>query len=284
MVQPEKVEKTTPLQTDSGGPEKRKMPKGGRKGGTIFPRLTLKQALEYSKKLVSKTAVSPQPEATVLAGVFDNAGSEGKIRLSALKQLGLLEGSSSAYKATKLARDIGVAADETEKQSLLRRAMLTSKVYKELFDTYKGDQASKAKLRGRAQQLLVHPDFSEKCAELFMTSAVTAGLATSEGDDIRLIAATDSALPEVETRDGSELETGELLEGDAGAAAKDDDDAERGKALVSPSMTAGTDVTKPLAPRPRTAADVTVNLTVDSSLDGDKLGKQLELLRHYGLI
>jgi predicted peroxiredoxin len=34
----------------------------------------------------------------------------------------------------------------------------------------------------------------------------------------------------------------------------------------------------------RTAADVTVSLTVDSSLDGDKLGKQLELLRHYGLI
>jgi hypothetical protein len=75
----------------SGAQENAKMPKGGRKGGTIFPRLNLKQALEYSKKLVSKTAVAPQPGATILAGVFNNAGPEGKVRLSALKQFGLLE-------------------------------------------------------------------------------------------------------------------------------------------------------------------------------------------------
>jgi len=37
------------------------MPKGGRKGGTQFPRLDLKQAIEFNKKLVSKTHTAPQP-------------------------------------------------------------------------------------------------------------------------------------------------------------------------------------------------------------------------------
>ncbi len=35
--------------------KKPKPPKGGRKGGTLFPKLNLKQALEYAEKLVSKT-------------------------------------------------------------------------------------------------------------------------------------------------------------------------------------------------------------------------------------
>src|SRR5271169_60204 len=175
--------------------KKMKMPKGGRKGGTTFPRIPLKDALDYSKRLVSKTAVAPQPESTILAGVFDNAGPGGQVRASALKQFGLMEGTAAAYKASQLARDIDAAADEAERQPLVRRAMLTPKVYRELFDTYQADQASKAKIRGRAQQLGVHPDLSEKCAEFFMVSATTAGLAAAQGDGIRLVAATDAVPP-----------------------------------------------------------------------------------------
>lgn len=80
----------------ANAPTKKKPPKGGRKGGTTFPRLALQQALEYAKKLVSRTAISAQPEATVLAGIFGNSGPEGKVRLSALKQFGLLEGTSNS--------------------------------------------------------------------------------------------------------------------------------------------------------------------------------------------
>ena len=54
--------------------------KGGRKGGTIFPRINLEQALQYADKLVSKTHTGPLPEATILAGVFNNAGPGGKVR------------------------------------------------------------------------------------------------------------------------------------------------------------------------------------------------------------
>lgn len=284
MADVEKVEKIAKAKAGSGTPEK-KMPKGGRKGGTIFPRVALKQALDYSKKLVSKTAVAPQPEATILAGVFNNAGPEGQIRASALKQFGLMEGTPAAYKATQLAHDIDTAAEETERQPLVRRAMLSSKVYRELFDTYQGDQASKAKIRGRAQQLGVHPDLSEKCAELFMASAQASGLATADGDGIRLVAATDGAVPSA--LDGSVLDPvePEISEPPENAVQiGGTTDAESSQVITpAPKGDDGANV-KPPAPRPRTAADVTVNLTVDSSLDGEKLGKQLALLRSYGLI
>jgi hypothetical protein len=225
--------------------------------------------------------VAGQPEATILAGVFNNAGSEGKIRLSALKQFGLIEGTAAAYKATQLARDIEASADEAEKQLLAQRAMLTSKVFQEIYNTYQGDQASKAKIRGRTQQLGVHPDVSDDCTKCFVSSSVTAGLAIPESDGVRLLAATDAAiaatekaigeLPEVEEgTDETAPNLGDLVTGAAPKA----DSARR------PS----TDTANGATPRPRTAADVTVALSVDSSLDGDKLEKQLSLLRLYGLI
>jgi len=58
--------------------QKKTMPKGGRKGGTVFPRLTLGKALEYATKLVSKTHIGPQPPNTVLVGVFGTAKSDGQ--------------------------------------------------------------------------------------------------------------------------------------------------------------------------------------------------------------
>jgi hypothetical protein len=272
--------------TGAGVEEKTKTGKGGRKGGTIFPRLTLKQALEYSKKLVSKTAVASQPEATVLAGVFNNAGPEGKIRLSALKQFGLLEGKAAGYKAAQVARDIEGAANEGAKKHLIQRAMLAPKVYRELFNTYQGDQASKAKIRGRVQQLGVHPDLSETCADLFISSAVTATLATVDGDGVRLVGApkqAQSGAPGTEEFNGRATAAEASLTPVGATVAKNQEERadETGETLPA---TGNGDDTGPPAPRPRMAADVAVNLTVDSSLDGDKLERQLALLRRYGLI
>src|ERR1041385_936257 len=115
---------------------------GRKKGGTKFPRLSLEQALKYSTKLVSKTAVAPQPEATILAGVFGNVSSTGKVKSSALKQYGLMEGTASAYKATQLAKDIDAAADDDDRLPFIRRAMLSPKIFHDLFETFHGDEAS----------------------------------------------------------------------------------------------------------------------------------------------
>ncbi len=275
-------EKAAQQRTTGGTLDKKKMPKGGRKGGTIFPRIGLKQALDYSKKLVSKTAIAPQPEATILAGVFNNAGATGQVRASALKQFGLMEGTAAAYTATQLARDIDESADETERLPLVRRAMLSSKVFRELFETYHGDQASKGKIRGRTQQLGVHPDLGDECADLFMASAEAAGLATRDADGIRLAAAAAVPLPAAPGDEASSVAEPEAQVGSETATGMKDD-TPHPEAGAPPAGTA-VGVTLSPAPRPRTAADVSVNLTVDSSLDGEKLAKQLALLRSYGLI
>ncbi len=162
-----------------------KAPKGGRKGGTTFPRIGLEKALLYSDKLVSKTHTGGLPESTILAGVFGTVGGEGQVRASALRQYGLLEGDRTAYSATALAREIDAALDD-QKPALLQRALLSSKLFHEIFQTFQDDTVSRAKIRQRAQALNVHPDSAEEAAETFMVSAVTAGVGTMDGENITL--------------------------------------------------------------------------------------------------
>jgi hypothetical protein len=277
---PEHEEGTNPKPGTTSAGKTKKPIKGGSKGGTRFPRVALKQALEYSKKLVSKTAVGPQPEHTILAGVFNNAGPEGKVRASALKQFGLLEGTTAGYKATQLAKDIEAAADESEKKPLLVRAFLTAKVFKEIFNTYQGDQAAKGKIRGRALQLDVHPDAGEACADLFITSALTAGLGTADGDGVRLVDAT--SLGQLPTAEDSEAEKPTT---DNGANSDAEEARSRREEQEKQDLAAGNQADKDQLTLPRRrGADITLNLTVDSSLDGEKLEKQLATLRKYGLI
>jgi hypothetical protein len=107
---------------EAAKPTGKKPPKGGRKGGTIFPKINLQKALEYSKKLVAKTHVAPQPEDEILSGVFGNSGPEGKVRASALKQFGLMQGDAKAYEASRLAKDID-AALPNERSALLQSAV-----------------------------------------------------------------------------------------------------------------------------------------------------------------
>lgn len=114
------------------------MPKGGRKGGTIFPRINLGEAVDFAKKLVGKTHSGAQPAAVILAGVFGSTSNPGKIRISALKQFGLLKGDSTAYEASDLAKQIAAAPPE-EVHPLLQSACVIPPVFKTLLDTFHGD-------------------------------------------------------------------------------------------------------------------------------------------------
>jgi hypothetical protein len=252
--------------------EKPVPPKGGRKGGTLFPKISLKQALEYSKKLVAKTYTGPQPEKTVLPGVFGSATTPGKVRASALKQFDLLEGGAEAYQATKLAKDIG-AAPEEDRTPLLQRAFLNSKLFKQVFDTFHGDTISTAKIKQLVQQLGVHPDSADECVDIFIDSAVVAGPGTLAGDSVALIKAGEIAPA-----------AGETAASEGAVPPEEPETAEGGtaEALAGPNSDAGPETEKP-APRANRAG-VNVTLTVDSSSDPDKLQKQLELLRKYGVI
>ena len=255
---------------ETAKPATKKPPRGGRKGGTLFPKENLQQALDYAKKLVAKTHTGPQAEETILPGVFGSAGPAGKVRASALKQFGLLEGGADAYQATQLAKDIDAAPPE-DRPPLLQRAFRSSKLFNQLYETFHGDSVSKAKVEQRARGLEVHPDSADECAQLFIDSAITAGLGTMSGDSLVLVSAVPVAAPAPGPGESGDAEEQERTEAEAAAAAQaaaaaKNDAGDRG----GPAH-----VNKP---------GLNVSLNVDSSSDPDKLEKQLKLLREYGVI
>lgn len=263
----------------------RQMPKGGRKGGSVFPRVALNDAIGYARKLVSKTHTAPQPQDVILSGVVGAKGGTGNVRMSALKQYGFLKGDGKAgFSADELAKKIAAAPSE-ELAPLYRQAVLKPTVFKKLFDTYHGDTVSKAKLKQRAADLKVHPDETATCVDLYVSSMMTAGLVTVEGDQVKHLASSDiaaAASAELAVVADTELTVEELggeelagaVEDDLGMAengVNDDEKAAGAHALGGVNQT---------GPR----AVFNVNVTLDSSLDIEKLQKQLELLKRFGAI
>ncbi|HEX8666286.1 MAG TPA: hypothetical protein VF744_19900 [Beijerinckiaceae bacterium] len=218
-----------------------------RKGGSIYPRINLEAAAQYAVKLVSKTHTGPQPENIILPGVFGSASDTGKIRASALKQYGLLEGKTDAYSATPLAKAL-VLAPENEKHKFLAEASRKPRVFNVLFNTFQSDEVSLARLRQQAASAGVHPDEAEKCARVFADSVTFAGLGTFSGETLALRAPVQESLPpsvEEETDDHQE---------DAGQI--DEVDEETGKLEVRP---------EPKLDNPSARSVIHLNLSIDSS-------------------
>lgn len=262
---------------DAEKPSKKQPPKGGRKGGTLFPKVKLQKAVDYAKKLVSKTHTGPLPEKTILPGVFGNAGSPGKIRASALKQYGLLEGQADEYKATQLAKELDAAPDDDARAPLLQRALLSSKTFQEIFQTFQGDTVSKAKVVQRAKGLKVHPDSADECADIFIDSALTAKLASNaSGDSITLIDASGASSPPQEDAANEPEATDEQAEQPSSG---DEADPEENCQPDTPPEQNGVPEKQGKA-----KAIINLNLTVDSSSDPDKLEKQLKLLKQFGML
>ena len=243
--------------------DKKTMPRGGRKGGTRFPQIALEQAIGFAKKLVAKTHTGPQPEQIILKGVFNSSGPQGQIRASALKQFGLLEGESSAYTATSLARNVNSAPSE-ELQPLLQQAFLSPKLFKDLFDTFQSDTVSAAKIRQQALKLGVHPDNGDRAVELFVESAVFAGVASHGGDEIHISAtALATTEPEEDAKPAADPE-----EPSGGGDREEKDDGGEASTTL----------------RARGTGQMNITLSLDSTMDPEKLEKYLKLLRDYGAI
>jgi hypothetical protein len=250
---------------------------GRRKGGTQFPQIALKKAVEYAKKLVSKTHTEAQPAAIILKGVFDSASSLGQVRASALKQYKLMSGPASAYEATDLAKRIN-SAPPNELQPLLREACLSPQLFKNLYATFQNDTVSRAKIKQQALQLKVHPDSGDKATGMFVESLVYAQMATEDGEGNVKIAQSTS---------GAEIlpsSTGE----DVGAPSEEADDDTKDDHITN-KEDQSTDIKEPppsgdhLPPTP-IRSQMNVNLSLDSTMDPDKLEKSLTLLRRYGVI
>jgi hypothetical protein len=250
----------------------KKPPKGGRLGGTEFPRTDLEQALKFAETLARKTLSGPQPMENMLAGVFGNKGPDGQVRAAALKKFGLLESGKDTYTATPLAREIDAAPPE-EKPPLWQRAFLTPKVFLKLYKTFEGDTITRPKLRQVAMTAKVHANSVDLCVRLFVDGAVYAKLATTSGDDVTLVGSTGIAAktepaatgePEEEVKDAVPAIVPPAPPKPPGAPAP-----------AKPSGDGATTTSK---------SGANLQLHVDSSSDPDKLRKQLELLREFGMI
>lgn len=262
------------------GAKVRQMPKGGRKGGTSFPRVSLNDALGYAKKLVTKTHSGPQPLDVVYAGVVGAKSGTGNVRIGALKQYGLMKGDAkSDYVALDLAKKIS-AAPLDEMQPLLQRAALHPSVFKRIYEAFQGDTVTKAKLRQRAADLNVHPEETGTCVDLYVSALLTAGLAGIDGESVTHAAAGQTARAEavgvqqVADEPANRDQTDDAVNGTAPDENENDRTGENRD---------GRDDGTPAAGRsPR--AVFNVNVTLDSSLDTEKLEKQLQLLKRYGAL
>lgn len=248
-------------------------PKGGSKGGTRFPRLALKKAHEYSEKLVSKTHTGAQPANVILPGVFGTAGPEGQVRASALKQYSLLEGTPAAYVASELAQNLNGATPE-DLANYLKEAFLKPKLFKTLFDTFCNDTVSRAKIRQQASNLKVHPDTLDECTNVFVDSAIYAGLAIENGEGVEVHSAPTPHQPEIEGNQGDEdnLEDSDEENGkeEQGVTEEDNNSSQRTNSIPPPVNTG--------------SQKSNIDIKIDPSMDPEKLDKLLAVLQKYGQI
>jgi hypothetical protein len=248
--------------------------KGGRKGGATFPRIDLKQAVTYSKKLVSKTHTGAQPQAIIYPGVFGVTSSRGAAKASALKQFKLMKGNPAAFEATALAKSISVCPDD-EVKKLLVQSLLSVNLFKTAFDTFKGDTVSGAKIKQQAASHNVHPDSLEEFLSIFTKSCIFSGIASKDGENITFV--LDEVIQSIE--DQIEDETDDDLEDEIDEEIKDDkdftdnhQDAEEGENNSRKSQRNTSN--------PRQKADIQIK--IDPSMDPEKLEKLLAVLKKYG--
>ncbi len=253
----------------------KKMPKGGRKGGTTFPRLRLNESADFAAKLVSKTHTTALAADVILPGVFGNSGPRGKVKASALKQYGLLGGTPEAYSATDLAKNLS-AAPADEKSPYLIQAFNGVKLFKNLIDTFSGDSVSFAKIKQQALNFKVHPDVADECVTRFTGSAVDAGLARETGDEFEFL-----SIEQAVKNNNGDSSSGEAQDNEAIAESvegESDNPTSQTDAPANPqhSMPAPTSTNG--------KSKATLELKIDPSMDPERLEKHLGILKKYGLI
>lgn len=258
--------------TEGAGANQKKALKGGVRGGARFPKQALDLAVGWSNKLVSKTHSGPQPSDIILSGVFGSTSTTSEVKASTLRQFGLLDGAKAGYFATELAKKIKAAPAE-DLSNLYKVAALHPPIFKSLFDTFHGDEVSRAKIKQRLSGLKVHPDATDDCAETYANTMVFAGLAVLAGDQLKH-SSSEAIEPTSAVKSGGApgdtQEDGHELIGEAdGLESSAQNDADTGP---------------PNGGGPKPGVIFHVNVTLDSSLDSDKLANQLKLLKGYGVI
>lgn len=257
---------------------KKAPPAGGKKGGAVFPRYALESSVGAAKRLVSKSHAGPVSKDIYFSGVLQATGPTAEVKASSLKQYGLVHGTAqTGLTATSLAKTI-VNADGTERMDALKKAALSPKVFKGIFDAFHGDPVNRSRLKQRASELNVHPDMLDQCVKIYVDSLAFAGLVTVNGDQVVHAPAAEqqkTAVSEI----NDEVDVEQQPAGEGGPPPKDVDGQERAE-------TTQTETKVHVLAGDRRPGGATINVTInlDSSLDTEKLAKQLALLRQFGAI
>ena len=249
-----------------------------KKGGTIFPKYSLKDVRKSLKPLISKTHLTSISIQQLNSGVFSVGANSpsGKVRYSALKQFGLVDGTYAQITPSKLAKSINIASVD-EAAPLLQQAFLHVKVFRETFETFHSDTTSRARILGYAtNELKVHPDSGEAFMESFLESATEAGLGRLSGDNVELFSTNGPTPIDAESDDeSSEGEYEDIDEQDNGDSEGEGDTGEDNQSETPNS----------LVPKKRASSSrPNIDIKIDPTLDPDKLEKQLAVLRKFKLI
>jgi hypothetical protein len=128
--------------------------KGRRERSPAYPSVDLKTAIDYAKMIYQKEKRHPATVSVVAAHCGSNIKSSKGLRLiAALKQFGLVieegEGEDRCVRLTERALDIIVETNEQSPawNNAVRQAALAPKIYKMLWDEYKGSLPSDDTLR-----------------------------------------------------------------------------------------------------------------------------------------
>jgi hypothetical protein len=222
-----------------------------KKGGTTFPRYDLGELIDYLKPIHSKTYNTTLNLDQMSSGVFGlKVSVTAKIKLSALRQFGLVNGLNDALSASKLCADIAIRSGD-ERLLYLQQAFFKVKPFEEVFKTFKGGEAQKDKIAQYATDSLgVHPDNAPEFARIFIKSAIVARLGVGDENSIALNSINAESTTEVPQNTNQDI----------------------------PQITENEKQNYVKATKPG------VTIQVDATLDPEKLKKQLDLLKQYGLI
>lgn len=237
-----------------------------KKGGTRFPRYSLEQVIPWTKRLVSKTHLSPQPRDIIDAGVLESRGSTADVKISTIKQFGLIQGNNSGYEATPLAKSL-INSPEEDKESFLRTAALHPHIFKSIFDAFQGDEVNLSRIRLRATDLNVHPDSADSCVAVYISSLCYAGLISENGEKFSHLLASKAIDIATDTTD-------ETID----SPATPEEEVE----IIDDDTMSNLDNNINTISEQKAIFHVNVNL--DASLDTEKLEKHLKLLKQYGAI
>lgn len=248
--------------------------KRGKKGGTMFPRYSLENLNAHLNSFVSKTHTNPISIEQLNAGVF-GVGSQsiaGKIKYSALKQFGLLDGEYKKIKATELASKISMAEGD-ERIKYFQEALSKVPAFVNALNTFQNSKAEKSKIGQYAvSSLKVHPDMKEDFVNILIESAQIAGLCTVEGN----VASFSKVSMHIEKEEVDEEVNNVEEEIENGSG----NEAIQSNGAFSNSDPYTNNTTK----KHGQVSNINVNIDVDPSMDPEKLEKLLKLLKNYGAI